>query len=481
MPTFASAIKTQKIPILGLTPEQASTAPTSPTAGQLWTNTTTNVVSQWDVAATAWVPWLRLGTTATTAAAGNDSRITGALQAANNLSDLANVTTARTNLGLGTAAVANKVAAGSTGVLDATDPTTTNTRTPTDGTVTGGTTGAGVKIAASTITLANLNASTVDQAAATGSLRTLSLTALTSALPGGTTLNALATANAATAAVTLSNQVITNLGQGTNPSDAARLSDVQASAAGIDAKPSVRVVSTANLAVASGLVNGAVVDGITLATGDRILLKNQTTASENGPYVVVSTGAASRATDTMTANSLWFIEQGTVNGDTGWWITNDGVITAGTTALVISQFSGPGTYTGGTGITVSGTVISISTGYVGQTSITTLGTITTGVWTGTAIAVANGGTGASTAAGARTNLNASQVGYAATLGAVTAGTAFVVTHNLGTADVIAMLRDASTNEYILADMINASINTVSFTSGLAYLANALRIVVIPVA
>lgn len=99
---------------------------------------------------------------------------------------------------------------------------------------------------------------------------------------------------------------------------------------------------------------------------------------------------------------------------------------------------------------------------------------------GTDIAVSDGGTGASTAAGARTNLNVPQRGYAAHLTAVVAGTPLIVTHNLGTQDVIAQVRDTSSNEYVYLDIINASTNTVSVTSGVSYAANALRIVILPV-
>jgi hypothetical protein len=479
MPNFPSAIRTNKLPVIGLTPEQSGTAPTSPVDGQLWTNTTSHIVQQWDAGLGAWVPWLRLGTTAGTAAAGNDGRITGALQAANNLSDLAAAGTARTNLGLGTAAVAN-TGVGAGNVILGNDARLSDQRTPTDASVTGGTAGAGVKIAANTITLANLNASTVDQAAATGSLRTLSLTATTSALPGGTSLAALAAANASTGPITASNQEITNLGAPLSPNSAARLSDITAAQAGIDSKPSVRVLSTAQRAL-TGL---AAIDGVTPVAGDRVLLSGQTTATENGVYIAAA-GAWARAADTINPNSLWFVEEGTANHDTSWWVTNDGAVTVGTTALVISQFAAPTAYTQGTGITISANTISISATYAGQATITTLGTITTGVWNATTIGLAYGGLGvdASTAGGkatARTNLGVAQAGYAATLGAVTAGAPLVVTHNLGTQDVIAQVRDASTNEILLLDVINASTTTVTVTSGVAYAANALRIVVLPV-
>ncbi len=66
----------------------------------------------------------------------------------------------------------------------------------------------------------------------------------------------------------------------------------------------VKGASTANLTVASALVNGLVVDGVTYATGDRILLKDQTTKAENGPYVIVASGAAPRTADWATGDSV---------------------------------------------------------------------------------------------------------------------------------------------------------------------------------
>lgn len=111
--------------------------------------------------------------------------------------------------------------------------------------------------------------------------------------------------------------------------------------------PRVRVVATSNMAVASAVVSGATVDGVTLATGDRVLLTGQTTASENGVYVTAASGAASRATDSIAANACWYVAEGTTYHDTAWWVTTSNPITVGTTGLTISRaWAGPSSGTG---------------------------------------------------------------------------------------------------------------------------------------
>jgi hypothetical protein len=210
-----------------------------------------------------------------------------------------------------------------------------------------------------------------------------------------------------------------------NANDATSKSYVDATKAGLDVKDSVRAATTAAGTLASDFVNGDAIDGITLATNDRILIKNQADASENGIYTVNASGAPTRATDydsnsEVTPGAFSFVEEGTVNADTGWVLTNDGSITVGTTNLAFTQFSGAGLITAGEGLTKSGNnlavnvddssleinsdTLRIKTTYAGQTSITTLGTIATGTWNATDIGVAHGGTGSSTASGARTNL-----------------------------------------------------------------------------
>ena len=111
---------------------------------------------------------------------------------------------------------------------------------------------------------------------------------------------------------------------------------------------------------------GAAIDGVTLSSGDRVLLKNQSTGSENGIYVF--NGAASaltRATDAdanaeVTSGLFTFVEEGTVNADSGFVLTTDGSITVGSTALTFAQFSGAGQITAGDALTKSGNQLDVN-------------------------------------------------------------------------------------------------------------------------
>lgn len=273
--------------------------------------------------------------------------------------------------------------------------------------------------------------------------------------------------------------------------DAANKGYVDAARSGLDVKQSVRAATTGNIT----LSNTQTVDGVTLVAGDRVLVKNQSTAADNGIYVVVSGGAWTRATDAdtdaeVTPGMFTFVEEGTTNADSGWVLTTNGSITVGSTALAFAQFSGAGQITAGAGltktgntldvggtadrITVNSDTVDIASTYVGQTSITTLGTITTGTWNGTDIAVADGGTGSSTASGARTNLADTTAGYTtstpvlARVAAQTitgAGTSFNIDHNFGTRDVVVQVFDTTTYETVNVDVVRASTNrvTVSFS------------------
>jgi phage-related tail fiber protein len=191
---------------------------------------------------------------------------------------------------------------------------------------------------------------------------------------------------------------LTNLATPTAGTDAATKNYVDAAVQGFDWKQSVRAASTANGTLASAFANGSVIDGVTLATGDRILLKNQTTGSENGIYTVNASGAPTRATDAdssakVTAGMAAFVSEGTTNGNSAWLLTTDDPITLATTALVFAQIGGS-----------SGSVTSVSVvsanGFAGSvanatsTPAITISTSITGLLkgNGTAVSAATSGT-----------------------------------------------------------------------------------------
>ena len=187
-------------------------------------------------------------------------------------------------------------------------------------------------------------------------------------------------------------------------------------------------------ATASTYVNGAgtltnsstqaalAIDGVTLLVTQRVLVKNQSTAFQNGFYKVTTVGDGSTnwvltrtpdadAASELTAGAFTFAEEGTLNGDNGYVMSTDGAVTLGTTAILFEQFSGAGQITAGNGLTKNGNTIDavgtadrisvtadtvdIASTYVGQDTITTAGTIATGTWAATDVAVAHGGTGLS--------------------------------------------------------------------------------------
>lgn len=156
-----------------------------------------------------------------------------------------------------------------------------------------------------------------------------------SALAGNTTLSTIASP---TTDVSLASHKITNLATPTLTTDAATKGYVDTAIQGLDAKGSVRVATTANIT----LSGTQTIDGIAVAAGDRILVKDQTTASANGIYVV-ATGTWARATDADTWAELQsayvFAEQGTTNADKGFVCTVDTGGTLGTTSVTWVTFT----------------------------------------------------------------------------------------------------------------------------------------------
>jgi hypothetical protein len=244
--------------------------------------------------------------------------------------------------------------------------------------------------------------------------------------------------------ISVSNAQIKNVAEPTDDTDVATKYYVDAARSGLDVKASVRLATTADITL-SGVQT---IDTKTTATGQRILVKDQESASENGIYVANDVGAWTRATDfdtntEVTSGAFTFVEDGSVNQNAGFVVTTK-VVDVGTTAIDWTLFSASGTLIAGDGLVKSGYTlavnvasdggieinsdslrlksslagdgltyadgvlsiggtsnrivvnadsIDIDAAYVGQTSITTLGTITSGTWNGNTIGSGYGGTG----------------------------------------------------------------------------------------
>ena len=225
----------------------------------------------------------------------------------------------------------------------------------------------------------------------------------------GVRTNRLDQMAAPTGSVSLNSQTITNLADPVNSSDAATKSFVEATSQGLDVKDSCVAATTANITISTALNNGDTLDGVSLSTNDRVLVKNQSTASENGIYIVGSSPA--RASDLAAgadaAGFFTFVEQGTVNADNGFVCTsNKGSAVVGTNNLTIAQFSGAGQITAGDGLDKSGNTLSVdlkSNGGIVIESTEMAVDLAASSITGT-LAISDGGTGATSASAARTAL-----------------------------------------------------------------------------
>lgn len=156
---------------------------------------------------------------------------------------------------------------------------------------------------------------------------------------------------------------LTLAGDPTNALHAATKQYVDNYALGLDFKQSVRVATTADIDLSTDLENGDTLDGVTLATGDRVLVKNQSTASQNGIYIVAASGSATRAPDAdttaeVTKGLFVFVESGTSNGGSAFVVTSAGILN--TDPVVFAQFGGGATYSAGTGLTLTGNTFSVT-------------------------------------------------------------------------------------------------------------------------
>ena len=290
-----------------------------------------------------------------------------------------------------------------------------------------------------------------------------------------------------------SNKVI-NLATPTSSTDAANKAYVDSVSQGLDVKQSVRVSTTANIDLSTDLEASDVIDGVTLVAGNRVLVKHQTSGADNGLYVVQSSGAAVRADDAnvsseVTAGFFTFVEEGTLYGNTGWVLTTDNPITLGSTALTFTQFSGTGTFTAGSGLTLNGTEFSVdvtpasgnatlinSGGAVEVKVNTTDGLESTasglGINNGTGLTFSSGALVLDTANGYGTRKLAYNLGN-------NSATSFAANHNLSTRDVSVHVYDnASPYAQVEADVEHTDSNNVTVKFSVAPTTDQYRVVIV---
>jgi hypothetical protein len=271
---------------------------------------------------------------------------------------------------------------------------------------------------------------------------------------GGFSNATLNDVGSATADYSLNSHKLTSVTDPTSAQDAATKNYVDNAVSGLSWKTAVRVATTATGTLASAFANGSTVDGVTLATGDRILIKDQSTGSENGIYVVAASGAPTRATDADSGaelvNATVYVSEGTANADTVWTCTNNATITPGTTALVFAQVNG-------------GTVPTATSSTAGKVQLATQAEAEAKSNTAKAVVPAD--------------LANFPIKKTATIGDGSS-TSIAVTHSLGTKDVVAQVRDASTDAVVECDITQTSTTVTTFGFAVAPASNAYKVVIV---
>ncbi len=273
------------------------------------------------------------------------------------------------------------------------------------------------------------------------SATTLTGTLQTAAQPNVTSLGTLnGISIAETQTISMGSNRVTNVANPLNDQDSATKAYVDAVKTGLDVKDSVRVASIGSLSLVIGFSEGQVIDGVTLVSGDRILIKDQTDGKENGIYTVNAAGVAPSRSADMDINSeisggvFTFVEEGTVNADSGWVVTNNETITLDNTSLTFAQFSGAGQITAGAALTKTGNTLDVavdnsSIGITTDKLNVKAGGITNAMLAGSidiankvtgVLSVVNGGTGASSLTANRLMMS-NGTGALTVLGAGTAG------------------------------------------------------------
>jgi hypothetical protein len=279
---------------------------------------------------------------------------------------------------------------------------------------------------------------------------------------------------------------LTNVGAPAADGDAANKGYVDSVAQGLDTKASVVAATTTAGTLATSFADAEVVDGVTLATGNRILIKNQADATENGIYVVAASGAPARSTDmndgTEFPGAYVFVEEGTVNADTGWVCTNNSPVTLGSTNIVFTQFSGAGTYTASNGVLLTGSNFTfapesgkgLQTG-AGGAAIKLATTSGLNVTTDLAVGAGNGITVLTNTVAIDSAVVVSKYGVDVGDGSATS---YTITHSLNTKDVQVVLYDnSSPYAEVICDVQHTTVNTVTLLFSIAPTSNQYRVVV----
>jgi hypothetical protein len=286
---------------------------------------------------------------------------------------------------------------------------------------------------------------------------------------------------------------ITNLGAPQNSTDAATKAYVDAVSEGLHVHEAADVYVASNVTIATALEAGDSIDGVTLSAGMRILVNGQTTKSQNGIYVVSVSGGPTRALDFDTATEVAsgdfiFVSSGDSYGNTGW-VQTKSPATIGTDEISFTQFSGAGTYTAGSGLSLDGTVFSVDTtpssGFAGLEVAANALNVKVNTADGLEITTnglgINNGAGLTFSSGALVLDTANGYGvrkYSTSVGDGSA-TSYTVTHNLGTKDLTVQVYDnSSPYAQVETDVEHSGNNTVAIKFAQAPTTDQYRVVVI---